>query len=145
MTDATVTEPTKLWFLLDRSGSMDALAQDVIGGFNTFIAEQAREPGSAHLTLAQFDSQEPFEVIHDAARIEDIPRLTTETYRPRGGTPLLDAIGDLIEHADQSIEARSRVDQPVEDQLVVVFSDGLENASHRYSRNRVAELISSRQ
>ncbi len=145
LTDATVTEPTKLWFLLDRSGSMDALAQDVIGGFNTFIAEQAREPGSAHLTLVQFDSQEPFEVIHDAARIEDIPRLTTETYRPRGSTPLLDAIGDLIEHADQRIEARSRVDQPAEDQLVVVFSDGLENASHRYNRARVAELISSRQ
>ena len=145
MTDATVTEPTKLWFLLDRSGSMSALTQDVIGGFNTFVAEQAREPGSAHLTLVQFDSQDPFEVIHDAARIEDIPRLTTETYRPRGSTPLLDAVGDLTEHADQRIEARSRDDQPAEDQLVVIFSDGLENSSSKYSRARVAELISRRQ
>ena len=144
MTDATVTEPTKLWFLLDRSGSMSALTQDVIGGFNTFIDEQAGEPGRARLTLVQFDSQDPFEVIHDAARIEEVPELNTKTYRPRGSTPLLDAIGDLIEHADRRIEARSLDDQPSEDQLVVIFSDGLENASRRYDRARVAELISRR-
>ena len=145
MTDATVTEPTKLWFLLDRSGSMSALTQDVIGGFNTFVTEQAQEPGTAHLTLVQFDSQAPFEIIHDAARIEEVPSLTTETYSPRGSTPLLDAIGQLIEHADQRIEARSRNDESAEDQLVVIFSDGLENASQRYDPTRVAELISSRQ
>ncbi|MCY4372076.1 MAG: VWA domain-containing protein [bacterium] len=145
MTDATVTEPTKLWFLLDRSGSMSALTEDVIGGFNTFVADQAQEPGRAHLTLVQFDSQAPFEIIQDAARIEEVPPLTTETYNPRGMTPLLDAIGKLIERADQRIEARSRDGQPAEDQLVVVFSDGLENASSRYSRARVAELIGKRQ
>lgn len=144
LTDATVTEPTKLWFLLDRSGSMSALTQDVIGGFNTFIAEQAGEPGRARLTLVQFDSQDPFEVIHDAARIEEVRELNTKTYRPRGSTPLLDAIGDLIEHADRRIEARSLDDQPSEDLLVVIFSDGLENASRRYDRARVAELISRR-
>ena len=121
MTDATVTEPTKLWFLLDRSGSMSALTQDVIGGFNTFVADQAQEPGTAHLTLVQFDSQAPFEVIHDAVRIDEVPPLTTDTYSPRGSTPLLDAIGQLIEQADQRIEARSRDDQPSEDQLVVIL------------------------
>ena len=145
MTDATVTEPTKLWFLLDRSGSMSSLTEDVIGGFNAFIAEQAQEPGSVHLTLVQFDSQAPFEIIHNAARIEEVPQLTTDVYRPRGGTPLLDAIGDIIEHADRRIETRSRDDQPAEDQLVVIFSDGLENASRRFDRARVAELISKRQ
>ena len=145
MTDATVTEPTKLWFLLDRSGSMSALTQDVIGGFNTFVTDQAQEPGRAHLTLVQFDSHAPFEVIHDAARIEEVPLLTTETYSPRGMTPLLDAIGRLIEHADQRIGARSLADRTAEDQLVVIFSDGLENASRTYSRAKVAELISSRQ
>ena len=145
MTDATVTEPTKLWFLLDRSGSMRRLTEDVIGGFNTFIADQAREPGSAHLTLVQFDSEAPFEIIHDAALIEDVPELTAGIYRPRGMTPLLDAIGKLIEHADERVEARTRDDQPAEDQLVVIFSDGLENASRRYDRARVAETISLRQ
>ncbi len=145
MTDATVTEPTKLWFLLDRSGSMSRLTQDVIGGFNTYIAEQAQESGSAHLTLVQFDSQAPFEIIHDAALIEDVPPLTTRTYSPRGSTPLLDAIGDLIEHADRRIASRSRKEQPAEDQLVVIFSDGLENASRRFNRARVADLISIRQ
>ena len=145
MTDATVTEPTKLWFLLDRSGSMSRLTGDVIGGFNAFIAEQAQEPGSVHLTLVQFDTQAPFEIIHNAARIEEVPPLTTDVYRPRGTTPLLDAIGDLIQHADRRIEARSLDHQPAEDQLVVIFSDGLENASHHFDRARVAELISKRQ
>ncbi len=145
MTDETVTEPTKLWFLLDRSGSMRRLTEDVIGGFNTFVTDQAREPGRAHLTLVQFDSEAPFEIIHDAARIEDVPELTAGIYRPRGMTPLLDAIGKLIEHADERIEARSRDERPAEDQLVVIFSDGLENASSKYSRARVAELISLRQ
>lgn len=145
MTDETVTEPTKLWFLLDRSGSMSALARDVIGGFNTFVTDQAREPGRAHLTLVQFDSQGPFEIIHDSARIEDVPELTSDIYRPRGTTPLMDAIGDLIEHADRRIEARSRDDRPAEDQLVVIFSDGMENASRRQTQTSVAELISRRQ
>jgi len=145
LTDATVTEPTKLWFLLDRSGSMSDLTQDVIGGFNTFVADQAAEPGTAHLTLVQFDTQDSFEIIHDAARIEDVPALNSDIYRPRGGTPLLDAIGDLIEHADRRTDARSLDDRPAEDQLVVIFSDGMENASSKYSRARVAELISLRQ
>ena len=145
MTDATVTEPTKLWFLLDRSGSMSSLTEDVIGGFNAFIAEQAQEPGRVNLTLVQFDTQAPFEIIHNAARIEEVPPLTTDVYRPRGTTPLLDAIGDLIQHADRRIEARSLDHRPAEDQLVVIFSDGLENASHHFDRARVAELISKRQ
>ena len=145
MSDATITEPSKLWFLIDRSGSMSRLTQDVIGGFNTFIAEQAQGPGGVRLTLVQFDSQAPFEVIHDAALVEEVPPLTTETYRPRGGTPLLDAIGELISHADRRIGIRSRDERPAEDQLVVIFSDGLENASHRFSRAAVAELIGERQ
>ena len=145
LTDANVTDPTKLWFLLDRSGSMNALAQDVIGGFNTFVTDQARGPGSAHLTLVQFDSEAPFEIIHDAVGIADVPELTTDIYSPRGMTPLLDAIGKLIEHADQRIEARTRSGHTAEDQLVVIFTDGLENSSRRYSQAKVAELISSRQ
>ena len=144
MTESTAPEPTKLWFLLDRSGSMGRLTEDVIGGFNTFIGEQAQATGSAHLTLVQFDSQAPFDIIHDAAPVEAVPPLTTETYRPRGSTPLLDAIGVLIQHADRRIEARSANGRASEDQLVVIFSDGLENASRKYNRTQVAELISAR-
>ena len=143
MTNINVPEPTKIWFLLDRSGSMSGLTQDVIGGFNTFVDEQARDPsGASHLTLVQFDTNAPFEVIHDAVRVEDVPALTA---RPRGGTPLLDAVGDLIERADQRLESRVRDNQPAEDQLVLIFTDGLENASHRYSRAQVAELVRDRQ
>ena len=145
MTDATATEPTKLWFLLDRSGSMSSLSEDVIGGFNTFVSEQAGESGSAHLTLVQFDSDGPFDIVHDAVHISDISPLTTDIYQPRGLTPLLDAIGDLITHADQRFKTRSQEDRPTEDQLIVIFSDGMENASSRYNRASVTELIRERQ
>lgn len=145
MTDASNAEPTKLWFLLDRFGSMSGLTQDVIGGFNTFVEKQAEGPGGARLTLVQFDSQNPFEILHDAAPIAEVPPLTAEVYRPRGATPLLDAIGDLITYADRRIEARSNDKHPADDQLVVIFSDGLENASSRYNRAKEAELIGNRQ
>ncbi len=145
MINRNATEPTKIWFLLDRSGSMGGLAQDVIGGFNSFVAEQSNEPGTSHLTLVQFDSQAPFQTIHDAVPIGDVPELTANVYRPRGTTPLLDAIGNLIESADQRIETRSRDNQPEEDQLVLIFSDGLENASHKYNWAMIAKLIKERQ
>ena len=87
MTDATVTEPTKLWFLLDRSGSMSSLTEDVIGGFNAFIAEQAQEPGCVHLTLVQFDTQAPFEIIHNAARSKR-SRHSPPTSTAHEGPPL---------------------------------------------------------
>ena len=136
---------TMIWFLLDRSGSMKPLTEDVIGGFNSFISEQAPKPGKARLTAVQFDGQNAFEVIHDAQRVSAIPELTNSTYWARGVTPLYDAIGALIDRADQRIAQRAAAGKPIEDQLVLIFTDGLENASHRYGRAKVFELIRQRQ
>ncbi len=136
---------TKLWFLLDRSGSMQRLAEDVIGGFNRFVAEQATKPGKARMTVVQFDGTDPFEVIYDATTVAEIPALTNATYWARGVTPLYDAIGSLIERADQRIADRAKANKPIEDQLVLVFTDGLENASRRYDRAKVFDLIRERQ
>jgi len=137
-------ERVKIWFLLDRSGSMGHLAEDVIGGFNQFVTEQAAKPGKARLTAVQFDGTDPFEVIFDAHKVTQVPSLTSTTYQPRDVTPLYDAIGRLIARADDRIADRKSGNRPVEDQLVIVFTDGLENASREFDRAQVFDLIKDR-
>jgi Mg-chelatase subunit ChlD len=122
-------------FLLDRSGSMNAIRADVIGGFNQFLREQQARPGECRMTLVQFDSQAPFEVLTDAARVQDVPQLDAGRYEPRSGTPLLDALGTLLDHAER--RARGRDEDPV----VVVFTDGEENSSHTWTRASLFERI----
>ena len=134
-------EQVKIWFLLDRSGSMSHLASDVIGGFNQFVTDQAAKPGEASLTAVQFDGDDPFELIYDAKALEEVSQLTSSTYWARGVTPLYDALGHLIETADKRIAERSDGGEPVEDQLVLVFTDGLENASVRFERSSIFKMI----
>lgn len=135
----------KIWLLLDRSGSMASVAEDVIGGFNYFLAEQAAQPGECRMTVIQFDSEDPFEVIADGKKPDDVPELNDSVYQPRGLTPLYDAMGELINRADKRIAIRARAKKSTEDQLVVVFTDGLENNSYRYDRSKVFELVKERQ
>ena len=138
------TERVKIWFLLDRSGSMQGLTEDVVGGFNQFVADQVLKPGKARLTAVQFDGTDPFEMIVDARRINDVPELTSDVYQPRGVTPLYDALGHLIKSADRRISYRAEKGRPEEDQLVIVFTDGLENASTKFERSKIFELIQDR-
>ena len=130
-------ERVKIWFLLDRSGSMQHLAEDVIGGFNQFLTDQAAKPGKVRMTAVQFDGQDPFEVIYDAQHVTNIKPLTSDTYSARGVTPLYDAVGTLIERADARLVKRAKDGCPLEDQLVIVFTDCLENASQRFDRAQV--------
>ena len=138
------TERVKIWFLLDRSGSMQGLTEDVIGGFNQFVTDQALKPGKARLTAVQFDGADPFEMIVDAKHIGDVSELTSDVYQPRGVTPLYDALGYLIRSADHRISYRAENGRPEEDQLIIVFTDGLENASTKFERSKIFELIQER-
>ena len=135
---------TKIWFLLDRSGSMQSLTADVVGGYNSFVAEQEKESINTTMTTIQFDSQNPFEVIGDSCEIGKVRDLTSETYIPRGATPLYDAIGKLIRRADLRARKREEDGLPPEDQLVLIFTDGLENASQEFTRRRIFNLIKDR-
>jgi ADP-ribosylglycohydrolase len=123
-----VASTAHLWFLLDRSGSMDAIAGAVVEGFDGFFAEQATVGGDAVATVVQFDSEDPHEVLLDGVPVPQVPRL--QGYRPRGGTPLYDALSDLLDRAEAAAGDGA-------DQLVVVLTDGLENASHRATRDDV--------
>ncbi|MFH1331159.1 MAG: vWA domain-containing protein [Actinomycetota bacterium] len=136
--------PVHISVVLDRSGSMQPIADDIVGGFNAFLAEQRARPGAVRLTLAQFDSREPFEVLIDGADLHRVPDLARSAYQPRGSTPLYDAVGQMVAHVDDAIAERAREGLPEEDQVVAIVTDGLENHSMRFNRADVFRLIEER-
>jgi Mg-chelatase subunit ChlD len=140
-----MTPITHIYFLLDRSGSMASVADDVIGGFNAFLAAQRRDGEDARMTFVQFDSHDPFEVLVDAKPIARVRDLTPATFRPRGSTPLLDATGDLVAHATLRVEHRKALGKRPEEIVVVTFTDGFENASRRYQRGDVLRLVATKE
>ena len=134
-TDTGQADSVHISFLLDRSGSMSSIRDDVIGGFNQFLREQQARPGACRMTFVQFDSQAPFEVLAEAADVRAIAPLDAARYAPRGGTPLLDALGRLLELAERRARGRD------EDAVIVVFTDGQENASGTWTRAALFERI----
>lgn len=137
----TISTNTHLYILLDRSGSMSSIARDVIGGYNTFIRQQKKEGSDVRVTLVQFDSSDPQEIIAAGVPIDEIVDLTEETFIPRGGTPLLDATGLLIARARMNQELRDQNGLPKEDIVFVTVTDGEENESSEYTLPRVKTLI----
>lgn len=132
---------THITVILDRSGSMESIREDVIGGFNAFLGEQQRAPGMATLTLVQFDTQNPYEVLANFQLIGTVPPLTRELYVPRASTPLLDAIGRGINDLEATLAKMSEAERP-EKIIFLIVTDGQENASREFTRAKVAELIS---
>lgn len=143
-TAPTPTPATHVYLLLDRSGSMEAIRTDVVGGVNAFLAGQRRAGADALVTLVQFDTVDAHEVVADAAPITSVADLTTATFVPRGGTPLLDATGDVVHRAEQRVALRARHGLPAEQVLVATVTDGQENSSQRYTRAAVNELVTAR-
>lgn len=125
-----------IWFLLDRSGSMASIADDVVGGFDSFFAEQRQVEGTATVTLVQFDGQDPHEVLIDAQPLTAVGSIRGR-FVPRGNTPLYDAIARLLDRAERHVTAGGH---PA-DQLVVIFTDGHENASREFSAEQVNARI----
>ena len=136
---------THFCVLLDRSGSMEAIRTDVVGGFNAFLAEQASAGDDARMTLVQFDGQDPNEVIVDHKRLGRVSSLTLGTFVPRGNTPLLDATAEIIDRAARRERRRARAGKPAEEIVVVTITDGQENASRRWTRDAVKNLISQKE
>lgn len=130
--------------LLDRTGSMSSIRDDVIGGFNTFLAEQQAAPEPGTLTLVQFDSQDPYEVLHVFAPLHAVRPLDATTYVPRASTPLYDALGRGITDLDARLAAIPEALRPGR-LLFVVVTDGQENASHEFNRAQVSAMIQARQ
>ena len=129
---------TELVFILDRSGSMAGLEADTIGGFNAMIEKQRGEPGEAVISTVLFDNET--EVIHDRIPLDRVPRLTEKEYYVRGCTALLDAVGGAIHHIGNVHKYAREEDRP-EKTLFVITTDGMENASRRYTYDKVKAMI----
>ena len=132
MTDNNLTH---LYFLLDRSGSMDSIRRATQDGFNAFIADQRETPGSCKVTLAQFDDS--YEEVYVDRDLTDVPPLQLE---PRGSTALLDALGRLIVNAGEKLAALPEAERPAT-VIVGVMTDGYENASTEWTHPRIKKLI----
>jgi len=130
---------TELVFILDRSGSMAGLEKDTIGGFNSMLEKQRKEPGNAVISTVLFDNVS--EVIHDRVEIADVPNLTEEAYFVRGCTALLDAVGGAIHHIGNVHKYARKEDVP-ERTLFIITTDGMENASSWYTYDKVYQMIS---
>lgn len=133
-------DETFISIVLDRSGSMGSIKNNVLGGFNNFVAEQKAAGDNALLTLVQFDTQ-GIDIVHESLPIKDVPVLTEEFYQPRGGTPLLDALGQTIIRTGETLKAIPEPDRPAQ-VVFVILTDGLENASNRFSKKQIAEMVS---
>lgn len=129
---------TEIVFILDRSGSMSGLEKDTIGGFNSTIEKQKKEEGEAFVSTVLFDSE--MEVLHDRVPLASIAPLTEKEYYARGCTALLDAIGGAIHHIGNVHKYARDEDRP-EKTIFVITTDGYENASRKYTSDRVKQMI----
>ena len=133
---------TELVMILDRSGSMRGLEEDTIGGFNSMIEKQRKEPGEALISAVLFDDRS--EVIYDRVDIRQVETMTDAQYYVRGCTALLDAVGSAIHHIGNVHKYARKEDVP-EKTMFVITTDGMENASRRYSYEQVRKMIERQQ
>lgn len=133
---------TEIVYILDRSGSMGGLESDTIGGFNSMMKKQKETGEEALVSTVLFD--DACEVLHDRVPIDKIAAMTAEQYYVRGCTALLDAVGGAIHHIG-NVHKYARAEDRPEKTIFVITTDGMENASRRYSYDQVQSLVKRQQ
>lgn len=128
---------SEIIFINDRSGSMASINASAVKGFNDFLDEQRGVPGEARVTTVMFDDR--YEVLYQAKPLAQVPYL--DTLGPRGNTAMRDAIGRTIEEQGRRISAENWADKII----VVVITDGQDNASCRWSAARLKSTIEEMQ
>ena len=131
-------ELTELVFILDRSGSMSGLESDTIGGYNSLLKKQKKEDGECIITTVLFDDK--YELLHDRINIRGVAPITEREYFVRGMTALLDAIGRTINKIVNA-QMHTTEDQRPEKTMLVIITDGMENASREYGYDKVRKMI----
>ncbi len=129
---------TELVFILDRSGSMQSLTDDTIGGFNSLIEKQRGEKGECFVSTVLFNNTST--VLYDRVPLDKIPAMTRKDYSAQGGTALIDAIGAAIRHIG-NVHKYARSEDVPQNTLFVIITDGMENSSRHYTSDRVKQMI----
>ena len=129
---------TELVFILDKSGSMGGLESDTIGGFNEMLKKQQDAPGECRITTALFDNN--YSLLHDRVDIRGVSPITAEEYQAGGATALLDAIGKTIEKIG-NVQKSTAQEYRAGKVMLVIITDGQENASREYSARQIKSLI----
>lgn len=130
--------------LLDKSGSMNAIKMDVIGGFNQFIEDQKKHPGDMTVTLMAFSSSGDVDTIYDRVPVHNVQPLSVENYKPAGQTALFDSFVYLIEDTGKELAKMSDQDRP-EKVLIVCITDGGENDSRKHTAKDLADRVKHQQ
>ncbi|MGI6607936.1 MAG: vWA domain-containing protein [Erysipelotrichaceae bacterium] len=128
---------TEIVFVIDRSGSMSGLESDTIGGFNGMLKKQKTEKGEAYVTTVLFDDR--YELLHDHLSIDKVSEMDEKQYYTRGSTALLDAVGMTIKKIENIVKHHQ--DSNV---IMIIITDGYENASKEYSSKKVKEMVSDK-
>ena len=134
---------THIAVLLDRSGSMSSIKNDMIGGFNSFLDEQAKLDGECTISLAQFD--DIYETVYDFVSIKEMPKLNDKNFVPRNSTALTDSFARFIKETGNKFVVMKEEDRP-EKVLFVSITDGgqndiLKNTDKHYTSKELKELI----
>ncbi len=129
---------TEMVFILDRSGSMYGLEKDTIGGFNSMIEKQKELDGKCYVSTVLFDDKSV--VLHDRVNLLRVPEMTRKDYYVGGSTALLDAVGGAIHHIG-NIHKYARPEDVPEKTIFVITTDGMENASIKYTSSDVKRMI----
>lgn len=129
---------TEIVFILDKSGSMAGFESDTVGGFNATVEKQRKKEGKVLVSTVLFNHYS--EVVHDRVDISEIKPMTCDDYEVCGCTALLDAIGDAIRHI-ANIHKYARPEDVPEHTIFIITTDGMENASRKYSSGRVKSMI----
>lgn len=129
---------TELVFILDRSGSMSGLERDTIGGYNSLLKKQKKEPGEAAITTVLFDDR--YELLHDRVNLKGVSPITDKEYFVRGSTALLDAIGRTIDKIGNA-QKHTAEEERAEKVMFVITTDGMENASREYGFDKIKAMI----
>jgi uncharacterized protein YegL len=127
-----LSDKTLISILVDRSGSMQSISRETEGGIRSFLADQAKLPGKVKVRLSQFDTT--YDVVYETTKIKDVPEFQLE---PRGLTALVDSVAKTILDTDKTADKFDKV-------IVLILTDGGENASKEWSAEHTKKLVEAR-
>jgi Mg-chelatase subunit ChlD len=129
----------QLGVVVDRSGSMASMRSELVEGLNVFMEEQ-RKAGPAKVTVIEFD--DTINSVLDSVELTQVPRFGDEHFQPRGSTALLDGIGSMIQTMESRVPSGKLEGSAAP--VIVILTDGQENASQKFSRKQIFDTITEK-